>query len=111
MHPSKRPEPMARLRGARVSVGQEQRKPKPSARPAQATLPVTVDLGDDGEIRVALVERAGKVVIEARTFEPFTAARVLMPTSRALQIPLDRAAGVAAALREVWNQAHDRGLQ
>jgi hypothetical protein len=64
----------------------------------------------EGEVRVALNERGGKVVIDLRAFDRFSAAKVLMPSGRALTIPIDLAEDVAAAIVDARNAAFDRGL-
>jgi len=83
-------------------------KPRATASPAQRPkLPVAVaviTVDDDTEIRVQLVERAGRVEVDVRRFERFTAAKAFMGTGRAVSIPVDQADAVAAAISAAFDQ-------
>ena len=64
---------------------------------AAATVVATLANGD-GEIRVSLDEFRGVRTIDIRLFEPFTPAKVPMPTRRGITLAIGRLPELARAL-------------
>lgn len=76
---------------------------------ADPILIVSIPRGD-GEVRVTLDEYKGARTIDVRLFEPFTAAKVPMPTKKGLTLSVTRLPELARALADAEARARALGL-
>lgn len=75
-------------------------------------LPITIAAiqKGDGEVRITLDEFRGAPTIDVRLFEPFTLARVPMPTRKGVTMGIARLPALARALADAERQARQLGL-
>jgi hypothetical protein len=64
----------------------------------------------DGEVRVTLDEFKGHLTVDIRLFEPFTPAKVLMPTRKGVTLGLCKLPDLARALASAEAKARELGL-
>lgn len=76
---------------------------------SDSILIATLDKGRETEIRVALDEFRGQRRIDIRTFVPFSAAKVPIPTKRGAAIPIEALPALAAALNDAIGKAREIG--
>ncbi len=64
----------------------------------------------DSEVRVSLDEFKGNLTIDVRLFEPFTPAKVPMPTRKGVTLGLAKLPELVRALADAEKQARELGL-
>ena len=64
----------------------------------------------DGEVRVTLDRRLGVPIVDVRSFEPFTPARVKMATRKGISLSLSCLPALLEALADAEEKARELGL-